>query len=444
MKQTEDDRTTEMSWKLEPLRETARLRVDALGEWMAAQWIAARPGQDWQTLHETPLCVHQQVLARLDRALALPGGFTFGGEQARDCPALVTVARHDDRGEIGPRTGAFVLRFAGPEGATIEVLAAASYYNDEGDTICLACVPAAFTPTWAAFVEECIRLHGALEPQPKVRIIGGRSDAFVPDTDWDDIILPPELKQELLRDVESFFDKGIAIYKRLKLKPFRKLMLAGVPGTGKTMICAALARWAIARDYVVIYVSSADQFGPAFWKIEAALEIAAESRLPAVILLEEIDAYLRNEDEKSLVLNVLDGVEARENGLGTLLIATTNYPEAIDERVIKRPGRLDRLFIIPETRSRGDAEKLLRHYLGDLWCEEHGAIAGEMVGYPGAFIREVAIYAMTQAAYADLPDLPLEVLEMSFTRLLDQITARDDFLRRHAGNGFGFVVAAKG
>ena len=56
------------------------------------------------------------------------------------------------------------------------------------------------------------------------------------------------------------------------------------------------------------------------------------------------------DEEKALVLNVLDGAEAKENAQGTMLIATTNYPEAIDERVLKRPGRLDRVFIVPEVR----------------------------------------------------------------------------------------------
>ncbi len=282
-----------------------------------------------------------------------------------------------------------------------------------------------------------------MEPIPKVRIIGGRSDSFEPTVEWDDIILPEDLKELLLRDVESFFSKGIAVYQRLKLKPFRKLLLAGVPGTGKTMLCSALAKWALDRDIVVIYVSSADYSGAAFWKIENALAIASDSKRPTLILLEELDAYLRDEDDKALVLNVLDGAEARENDAGTLLVATTNYPEAIDERVLKRPGRLDRVFIIPETRDRAGAEKMLRYYLGKLYRDEHAVMAKEMVGYPGAFIREVAISAITQMAFADEEELSLDLLQESFNRLLEQITAKDNFLLRARNNGFGFVVAAK-
>jgi SpoVK/Ycf46/Vps4 family AAA+-type ATPase len=134
-----------------------------------------------------------------------------------------------------------------------------------------------------------------------------------------------------------------------------------------------------------------------------------------------------------MVLNVLDGSESSNNDKGTLLIATTNYPEAIDERVLKRPGRLDRIFIIPETRTEADAETMLKRYLGAVWDESHRTIVPELIGYPGAFIREVAIYALTQMAYDDLTELPFEMLDKSFRGLKEQIEARDDFLNKRAG-----------
>jgi SpoVK/Ycf46/Vps4 family AAA+-type ATPase len=241
-------------------------------------------------------------------------------------------------------------------------------------------------------------------------------------------------------DVRAFFGKGIDVYKRLNLKPFRKLLLAGVPGTGKTMLCSALAKWALEQEYLVIYVSSAhrnpnDEYGSTFGKIQHALAVAGHSSHPTLILLEELDAYLHPE-EKALVLNVLDGSEATVNDKGTLLIATTNYPEAIDERILKRPGRLDRIFIIPETRERAEAERMLRQYLGEMWRDEHRSLVPKLVGYPGAFIREVAVYALTQVAYEDGTELPLSVLEQSFKGLKDQIEARDNFLTRRAAMAF--------
>jgi hypothetical protein len=415
------------------------LKTDLMARWIETEWMPRQPDQDWQTMVESVSCLHQQVLIRFDRHKPLPDSFTFNGEEAIPCPVITPVAQYAFNGDVTQRTGAFVFRFAVGE-KPVGVLVMASFFTDENHIACLACVPVDFLPVWAAFMVECERLSGALNPVPRVRIIGGHASSFEPTVAWDEIVLPEDLKADLLSDVEAFFTKGVNIYKRLNLKPFRKLLLAGIPGTGKTMLCMALAKWALDREYLVIYISSNDYSGAAFWKIEQALNIAAASELPAMILLEELDAYVSDDEDKALVLNVLDGAEARENERGTLLIATTNYPEAIDERVLKRPGRLDRIFIVPEMRDRASAEKMLRHYLGEYWREEHGALAKGLVGYPGAFIREVAIHAMTRMAFADQDELSFALLEESFDRLLDQITAKDDFLSRHRNNGLGFSL----
>jgi SpoVK/Ycf46/Vps4 family AAA+-type ATPase len=147
-----------------------------------------------------------------------------------------------------------------------------------------------------------------------------------------------------------------------------------------------------------------------------------------------MDAYL-HADQKAQVLNVLDGSEAALNPKGTLMVCTTNYPEAIDERILKRPGRLDRIFIIPETKVAVDAEKMLRQYLGEMWNDSHARLVPKLVGYPGAFIREVAIHALTQVAYTDAAVLEYAVLEQSYRSLKEQIDARDDFLTERMGIG---------
>jgi hypothetical protein len=72
-----------------------------------------------------------------------------------------------------------------------------------------------------------------------------------------------------------------------------------------------------------------------------------------------------------------------------------------------------------------------------MWQEEHRPIAQRLVGYPGAFIREVAIYALTQIAYDDLTDLSAEILQESFDRLKEQIDVKDEFLKKRADIGFG-------
>jgi hypothetical protein len=408
----------------------SQFKAEILGHWIAQEWIRDR--RDLLTIWSLESCVDERALMGFNRDLILDGGYRFSGYERVDSPVISNLAQTTWQQEIAENTGAFIYHFAGESGDTLEIMVTASYFNDDlcnRYPIVLTCIPRAFVAAWKAFENECSRLVHGLDPEEqKVYVIGGRLSEFAPTVDWTDIILPEQLKADVLNDVQAFFTKGVSIYQRLKLKPFRKLLLAGVPGTGKTMICSALAKWMIAQGGLVIYVSSGNQYGATFFKIDQAISIAAHSRYPTMIILEELDAYLRKKDEKALVLNVLDGQESAVNPRGTLLVATTNYPEAIDKRVLKRPGRLDRVFIIPVMKSEDDAERMLCRYLGDYWLPEHSTIAAQLVGFPGAFIREVAIQALMSVASQDMDRLPIELLEDSCHRLKAQIDARDDFL----------------
>jgi hypothetical protein len=420
------------------------LKVDTLSQWIDEAWISQQGSSDFVTIWSHQECTNDHVLAKVAAKGKLPGGFQYHGYMSTPSPIVAPTVHVEQGGEIVNHMGAYLYHFKNDATAvSVDILMVATYINDHGQTLCLASVPQEYVSLWSAFTYECQRLAHTLEPTSRVVVIGGNTYSFVPSVNWEDVILPQDLKHDIMENVQSFFTTGVEVYKRLKLKPFRKLLLAGVPGTGKTMLCAALAKWALEQQYLVIYISSGDRNGPTFHKIEQALAIASNSNLPTLILLEEMDAYLHPQ-QKALVLNVLDGAESLRNDRGTLLIATTNYPEAIDERILKRPGRLDRIFIIPELRDAVSAEKMLRMYLNEMWRDELMALVPQLVGFPGAFVREVAIYAMTQVAYDDLHELTLDVLQRSFDSLKDQIDARDEFLVGKYGDATTVPESANG
>lgn len=412
-----------------------RLKIDQIGAWIAKEWCPRFPNEESLTLVSEDYCSSDLVLNEITE-FELPQGYHYKKYSPVECDLFPRLHHTDYHGDLTYRTGAVTYTFEN-DTDTVAVLVISSHIWDEisYEVVVVVNVPTAFQPIWAAFERECNRIHYSRKPEGEVVIIGGHRNYFVPTVEWDDIILPEDLKSDLVTDVSSFFRKGVDVYKRLKLKPFRKLLLAGSPGTGKTMICNALAKWALEQEFLAIYISSADSDGPTFEKIERALHLASNSETSTLILLEEIDAYMQKREEKSLVLNVLDGSETPNNPHGILLVSTTNYPEAIDERVLRRPGRLDRIFMIPEVREKVDATRMLKLYLGEMWRDEHQVVAEEMVGYPGAFIREVAIYALTQVANDDLDTLSLDLLQNSFVRLREQIRERDDFLQIRK-NGF--------
>ena len=409
---------------------TSILKTDLMSMWITQNWIPTQTHDDYITVITAEICVNGVMLAKFKDDIKLAENFSFLGYEPMDNPDFLPVHDHNFQGELVTQTGTFIYHFKEQDGEAFDIMVMSAYYTDDHEVAVVACLPKAYLVAWGAFTQMCQRLA---YPESKVIVIGGNTNSFEPKVDWDEIILPKDLKDEILNDVQAFFDRGVNIYKRLNLNPFRKLLFAGVPGTGKSMLCNALAKWVIEKEYQAIYISSADSDGSSFWKIQRALYVAADSNKPTLIILEELDAYLSN-DEKALILNVLDGSESFENEAGTLLISTTNYPEAIDERVMKRPGRLDRIFIIPETRTVEDAGLMLKKYVGEMWQEDHMIVAQKLVGYPGAFIREVAIYALTQLVNEEEEQLTLDRLQNSFNRLQNQIEERDEFvLRRTIG-----------
>ena len=420
------------------------LRVELVTQWIKDTWIAQRPEHEWVIISSANICMDESVLEKFDESIILEDDYRYLSSYPIQLDTFPIVYNWFTEGILTQRTGAFVYKFDRVEDATseeTEVLMLSYYVNDSQHQAHMACIPRDLMPMWASFISTCQRLR---RPQNKVTVVGGNQHNYEPRVDLSDIIMEEDLKQSILDDVDKFFRRGVGVYRKMNLNPFRKILLAGVPGTGKTMLCNALAKWALEREYQVLYISGADARGANFFKIQQALAISVNAKRPTLILLEEIDSFL-NDKQKSMILNILDGVESFENEFGTMLIATTNYPEAIDDRVLKRPGRLDRIYIVPPAQSVEIVERMLRQYLGDMWQEDHALMARPLLDYPGAFIREVCVFAMTQAIDEDEDNInvSLALLEESFERLKSQIKAREALVNQNpGGRKFGFAARA--
>ncbi len=411
---------------------------EQIGQWLQKQNTTPQPSPRIIVLAASA-CANLNVLSYVAEHFPVGEGLVYAGYEEVACDLITPIRLYQDN-RPARYIGALKFRFQTDEGAAAFDVTLVSTWDEHDNDISLISVPEELIQAWLTFETECSRLlTTAVAYRDQVYIVGGMARSFEATVDWDDIYLPHDLKTSLLSDVDSFFDKGVTIYKDLNLKPFRKLLLAGDPGTGKTMLCGAIARRALQKGHFVIYVSGSNISGSEFWKIHQALEIASRASSPTVVLVEELDAYLKG-DSKAQMLNVLDGSETPLNPQGTLLIATTNHPEQIDNRVMKRPGRLDRIFIIPELKDSDDARAMLKKYLGKAWKDEHGTIVSQLLGRPGAFVREVAVYALTMAAYQHENDLTLAMLQDSLDSLIAQIEAKDNFLTAHKDRSIGLLT----
>jgi len=423
----------------------APLRYEQLVRWAVQEWQQRYPAQPYATVWAADACASALAHARISAGRNLKRRTTYLGYQPIDCPYAVPISHFYVPGRKAVLTnsvGAFIFSFASPKG-TFDVLYANAYYGDDkSDSDAIALVPIDKLEVWDDFEDLCRRTANNIERSRKVYIIGGTEKSFEPTVDWEQVILSDTLKADLRNELENFFNKGVGIYQQLNLPPFRKLLLVGQPGTGKSTLCAAMAKLALRQKCVVVYISAANKDGAAFQKISRALKIIADSRHPVLLIVEELDTYLQKKD-KSLILNVLDGMETPNNPRGALLLATTNYPEVIDERIAKRPGRVDRIIHIPPIEDLAQAERMLMHYMGPQWDEEHRAVLGDLVGQTGAFVREVSVYARMLAANDQQTVVSAQNLRQSVARLTTQIETGTDLLPRRPMGFVGLSIGAE-
>jgi cell division protease FtsH len=165
-----------------------------------------------------------------------------------------------------------------------------------------------------------------------------------------------ESKFELLEVVD--FLKNPDRYQRLGGRIPRGVLLAGQPGTGKTLLARATA----GEADVPFFSSSASEFVEAIVGVGAArvrdLFKQAKEAAPAIIFIDELDAVGRSRsggagfgsgsnDEREQTLNqILTEMDGFESDATVIVLGATNRPEVLDSALL-RPGRFDRRVTVP-------------------------------------------------------------------------------------------------
>lgn len=149
----------------------------------------------------------------------------------------------------------------------------------------------------------------------------------------------PEIK-EILQDIECFWERR-PTYKEYNFVHKRGILLYGDPGCGKSGIIQLCVKHIIEKKNGII-INIKDQEEVFYFSEFISSIKSIEPERSIIVILEDIDT-LAGEDRAatSKLLNILDGIKQVDN---IVYIATTNYPEKLQERLSNRPSRFDRRY----------------------------------------------------------------------------------------------------
>ena len=205
---------------------------------------------------------------------------------------------------------------------------------------------------------------------------------------------------DFLKQPERYFGSGAKIP--------RGALLAGKPGTGKTLLARAIA----GESNVPFIQCSAANFvemfvGVGAKRVRDLFEVARENQ-PCIIFIDEIDAVgkqrsaggMPSNDEREQTINqLLTEMDGFDNETGIVVIAATNRVDILDDALL-RPGRFDRKIQVglPSVRGR---EKILGVHARDKKLSDDvklRSIAKQTTGFSGAdlanLLNECAIRAV--------------------------------------------------
>ncbi len=272
-------------------------------------------------------------------------------------------------------------------------------------------------------------------------------------TTFEDVAGIDEAEDEIKEIVD--FLRGPEKYASLGARIPKGVLLAGQPGTGKTLLARAMA----GEAQVPFFSASASEFiemivGVGASRVRDLFE-EAKKAAPAIIFIDELDAIgrargggagLGGHDEREQTLNqILTEMDGFDPSIGVIVLAATNRPEILDSALL-RPGRFDRRVYVQAPDKVG-RQKILEVHTRSVPLASDvdlAAIAATTPGMVGAdlanLVNEAALLAAKrqhkQVALADFTDA-LEKVVLGAER---KVVMSDDDRERTAYHEAGHAL----
>jgi len=285
--------------------------------------------------------------------------------------------------------------------------------------------------------------------QSKARLLFGKKTGVT----FEDVAGIEEVKEELTEIVD--FLKEPKKYLSIGARIPKGVLLAGAPGTGKTLLARAVA----GEAGVPFFHTSGSEFEEMLVGAGASrvrdLFNKARKAAPCIIFIDEIDAVAKKrgtvlhsgagEQTLNQILVEMDGLEDREN---VIILAATNRPDVLDPAIL-RPGRFDRTVIVHMPDFQGRKEIIKVHAKNKKFEEgvDLDLIAKKTIGYSGAdlenLLNEAAIMAVKEGKKKlDQSDLLEAYLKVKLGRKKKGATTEED-MKVTAYHEAGHAIVAK-
>lgn len=151
--------------------------------------------------------------------------------------------------------------------------------------------------------------------------------------------IPTKLTQKQSQQINNPLHTSITLekleigdYYGFEIDGNKRFLLGDCTVTHNTSTLQQISQRIVDRGGIAFYVDH-----PSLGAAGLELFRRIEPDRPVLVMLEDIDAIICNNGESSL-LSLLDGELQIDN---VVFIATTNYPERLDKRIMNRPSRFD-------------------------------------------------------------------------------------------------------